>query len=40
MNKGIQDDIYASWQLVLEAGSSALAPAGAALTVLDTRVCN
>ena len=36
MNNEIQDDIQASLQLVLEAVSSALAPTGADLTVLDS----
>ena len=36
MKNKIQDDIYASLQLVLEAVGSALAPLGADLTVLDS----
>ena len=36
MDNEIQDDIHASLQLVLEAVSSALAPKGADMTVLDS----
>ena len=36
IDNGVQDDIRASLQLVLEAVSSALAPTGADLTVLDS----
>ena len=36
MNNETHDDIHASLQLVLEAVSSAVAPTGAELTVVDS----